>query len=136
MNSRKTKAGDCKSLIFCLLSLINSLTFNKDFFEQMKQLIENIRQQQLSESEQTGQIKCTLLKYEIRKFAITYPKKISQNAKRSECKLEKLKELESNLNSEGNFNEYTKCKNDLELIYERIPEGVKIRAKCQWYEEG
>ena len=47
----------------------------------------------------------------------------------------KLKELESNLNSEANFNEYTKYKKDLELIYERIA-GVKIRSKCQWYEEG
>ena len=47
-----------------------------------------------------------------------------------------LKELESNLNSEINLNEYTKCKKDLELIYERITEGVKIRSKCQWYEEG
>ena len=80
----------------------------------MKQLIENIKQQQLSESEQTDQVKWELLKYEIRKFAI----------------------FESNLNSEANFNEYTKCKKDLELIYERIAEGVKIRSKCQWYEEG
>ena len=53
----------------------------------MKQLIENIKQQQLSESEQTDQVKWELLKYEIRKFAI----------------------FESNLNSEANFNEYTKC---------------------------
>ena len=103
----------------------------------MKQLIENIKQQQLSESEQTDQIKWELLKYEIRKFAITYSKKISQNTRRSQCELEKkLKEFESNLNSEASFNEYTKCKKDLELIYERIAEGVKIRSKCQWYEEG
>ena len=47
----------------------------------------------------------------------------------------KLKELESNLNSEANFDGYTKCKKDLELINERIAEGVKIRSKCQWYEE-
>ena len=103
----------------------------------MKQLIENIKQQQLSESEQTDQIKWELLKYEIRKFAITFSRKISQNTKRSQCELEKkLKELESNLNSEANFNEYTKCKKDLELIYERIAEGVRITSKCQWYEEG
>ena len=25
---------------------------------------------------------------------------------------------------------------DLELIYEKIAESVKIRSKCQWYEEG
>ena len=42
----------------------------------------------------------------------------------------KIKELESNLDYEANFNEYTKYKRDLELIYERIAEGVKIRGKC------
>ena len=113
-----------------LWKLNNSLIYNTDFVKQMKQLIENIKQQQLSESEQTDQIKWELLKYEIRKFAITFSRKISQNTKRSQCELEKkLKELESNLNSEANFNEYTKCKKDLELIYERIAEGVKIRSK-------
>ena len=64
------------------------------------------------------------------------PKK-SHRRRSSQCELEKkLKELESNLNSEANFNEYTKYKKDIELIYERIAEGVKIRSKCQWYEEG
>ena len=42
----------------------------------MKQLNGKIKQQQLSESEQTEQTKWELLKYEIRKFAITYSKKI------------------------------------------------------------
>ena len=42
----------------------------------MKQLVENIKQQ-LSESEQTEQIKWELLKYKIQTFAITYSKKIS-----------------------------------------------------------
>ena len=80
----------------------------------MKQLIENIKQQRLSESEQTDQIKWELFKYKICKFAIIYSKKISQNTRRSQCKLKKkLKELESNLNSEANFNEYTKCKKNL-----------------------
>ena len=67
-----------------------------------------------------------------------FSRKISQNTKISQCKLEKkLKELDSNLNSETNFNiqKYTKCDKDLELIYDRIAEGVKIRSKCQWYEE-
>ena len=36
---------------------------------------------------------------------------------------------------EPRFNEFTKCKKDLELIYERIVEVVKIRSKYQWYEE-
>ena len=101
----------------------------------MKQVIENIKQEQLSKLEQTDQIKWELLKF--CKFAIPYSKKISQNARRSQCELErKLKELESNLNSDANFNEYTKYKDDLELIYERIGEVVKIRSKYQWHEEG
>ena len=104
----------------------------------MNQLIENIKQQHMSESEQTDQIKWELLKYEIRKFAIIFSRKISQNTKRNQSELEKkLKELlESNLNSEAKFNEYTKRKNYLELIYERIAEGAKFRSTCQWYEEG
>ena len=35
----------------------NSLISNTDFVKQMKQLIEYIKQQQLSESEQTNQVK-------------------------------------------------------------------------------
>ena len=53
----------------------NSLISKIGFVEQIKQLIDNIKQQQLLESEQTDQIKWDLLKYELRKFAITYSKK-------------------------------------------------------------
>ena len=50
------------------------------------------------------------------KFGITYSKKISQNARRSQYELEKkLKKLESNLNCETNFDEYRKCKKNLEF---------------------
>ena len=125
-NSTKEKAKG-------LRKFNNSLIFNTDFVEQMKQLIENIKQQQLPKSGQTDQIKWELLKHKIRKFAITYSKKISQNTRTNHCELaKKLKKLESNLNSEANFNEYAKCKKDVELIYERAAEGVKIRIKCQW----
>ena len=31
----------------------------------------------------------------------------------------------SNLNSEANFNEYAKCKNNFELTYERVAADVK-----------
>ena len=54
----------------------------------MKQKMEHIKQNQQSKSEQTDQIKWELLKYEISKFAISYSKKISQNARRSQCELE------------------------------------------------
>ena len=58
------------SPVFCLMSkqnefnpgkylgiFNNSLISNTDFVKQMKQLIEYIKQQQLSESEQTNQVK-------------------------------------------------------------------------------
>ena len=96
----------------------------------MEQLIKNIKPQQLSESEKTDQIKWESLKYQICEFIIIYSKKISQNARRSQCKLEeKLKQIDSQLNSEAIFNECTKCKSNLELIYEKIAEGVKMRSK-------
>ena len=60
----------------------NSLISNTDFVKQIKQLIQNIKQQELSESEQTDQIKWELLMYEIRKFAITFSRNISQNTKK------------------------------------------------------
>ena len=43
--------------------------------------------------------------------------------------------LQSNLNSEENFNEYAKCNSDLELIYEKIAEGVKLEANVNGMEK-
>ena len=52
----------------------NSLISNR-FVEQIKQLIENIKQRQLWESEQTDQVKWEILKYETRKFESLIPRK-------------------------------------------------------------
>ena len=57
--------------------------------------------------------------------------------KSKQCSLEnKLKLLESNLNCDVNSVEYINCKNQLEEICDNIAEGIKVRSKCQWYEEG
>ena len=42
----------------------------------------------------------------------------------------------SNLNWDINLLEHINCKNQLEEIYNDIAEGIKVRSKCQWYEEG
>ena len=55
----------------------------------MQQLIEHIKQKQLSESEQPDHTKWKLLKFEICKFAITYSEKTSQNTRKSQFELEK-----------------------------------------------
>ena len=44
--------------------------------------------------------------------------------------------MESNLNSKKMLEEYNKCKNNLEEIYDNIAEGAKVRSKISWYEEG
>ena len=47
-----------------------------------------------------------------------------------------LKKLENDLESSDNLRKYESLKNDLELIYDHIAEGVRIRSKCDWYEQG
>ena len=47
-----------------------------------------------------------------------------------------LKLIEKNLSIEENQCLYEKCKRDFELIYYNIAEGIRIRGRCQWYEEG
>ena len=48
----------------------------------------------------------------------------------------KLKQLESTLNDYQSNVEYIECKNKLEEIYETVAKGVRIRSKCNWYEQG
>ena len=47
-----------------------------------------------------------------------------------------LKILEKNLSTEENQCLYDKCIRDLKEIYDNIAEGIRIRSRCQWYEEG
>ena len=50
--------------------------------------------------------------------------------------LSKITKLEHHIDSEGKFDEYKKTKNELENIYDHIPEGVKVHSKCSWYQYG
>ena len=40
------------------------------------------------------------------------------------------------MESSDNLRKYESLKSGLELIYDHIAEGVRIRSKCLWYEEG
>ena len=46
-----------------------------------------------------------------------------------------LKLLEKNLLTMENQCLYDNCKQDLEKIHDNIAEGIRIRRRCQWYEE-
>ena len=40
------------------------------------------------------------------------------------------------MESRDNLRKYESLKNDLELIYDHIDEGVRLKSKCDWYEQG
>ena len=84
-----------------------------------------------------AQLKWELLKYEIRKLTIDYTKRKAKERRKQQAYLEsELKKLENNLESSENLRKYESLKNNLELIYNHIAEGVRLRSKCEWYEQG
>ena len=85
----------------------------------------------------TDQVKWELLKYEIRKSAINFSKKLAQNSRKLQRDLEtKIKNLQQNIINEAKFNEYKTANDELQNIYDDIVTGVKIRSKCNWYRYG
>ena len=104
------------------------------FKEELKQHIQNIKND--NELSNDPQIKWKFLKYQIRKFTITFSKMRAKEERKQREELKAaLKLLEKNLPTEENHCLYDKCKRDLEEIYD-IAEKVCIRSRCHWYEEG
>ena len=84
-----------------------------------------------------AQLKWEFLKYEIRKFTIDYTKRKAKERRKQRALLEsELEKLENNFESSENLRKYESLKSDLELIYDHIAEGVRLRSKCDWYEQG
>ena len=83
------------------------------------------------------QLNWELLKYEIRKFIISYSKVIAKEERARQSKLENmLKFLENNLTDNLKKQQYGLLKCKLHEIYDKIAEGVRVRSRCQQYEEG
>ena len=77
------------------------------------------------------------MKYEIRKFSISFSNNLAETERIIQTNLEnRIKTLEQYLKNEDNFNAYNLCKLELENIYDKKAEGAKIRSKCEWYEHG
>ena len=77
------------------------------------------------------------LEYKIRKFSIT----LSKNKAKLKCeklsRLEfKLKELEQNLSNDEAEEQYNAYRGEINEIYDKISNAIKIRSKCDWYEFG
>ena len=83
------------------------------------------------------QLNWELLKYEIRKFIISYSKAIAKDERARRLKLENtLKFLENNLTDNLKKQQYKLLKRELDERYDKIAEGVRVQSRCQEYEEG
>ena len=101
----------------------------------MKRHIENIINS--FDSDFNYQIKWEFLKYEIRKFTISFSKNKAKSMREKKLNLEKkLKLLEEKLNCNEAKDEYNVCKENLDVIYDEIANGIKIRSRCNWYGPG
>ena len=113
----------------------NSLTSNDDYVEKMKnQISETIRM--LDQDKITDKhLRWEFLKYEIRKFTINFSKKLVKEENKDRNYLEKeLKKLEKKLNNFQANEYYLECKQKLECT--KKVNGIRIRSKCNWYENG
>ena len=101
----------------------NSLISNTNFVNEMKTLsyFQKVIFGFENDTYLTDQVKWELLKYEIRKFAINFSKKLAQNSHKLQRDLEtKIKKLEQNIINEDKFNEYKTAKDELENLYDNI----------------
>ena len=111
----------------------NSLYSNIDYTTKLKNHLKLIQKTILQENITDEQMIWEYIKYEIKKFFISFSE---QYAKCKQIKTfilqKKLKQLEANSNF--NFNEhYLECKNNLEKIFQEKANGIKMRSKCNWY---
>ena len=109
-----------------LWKLNNSLVSNEDFIQKCTKHIQKVKEQLNSQTQFWDQAKWEILKYEIRLFTISFSKNVAQLRRKEQSALEnRFKKLESNLNCNKILEEYNKCKNKLEELYDNIAEGIK-----------
>ena len=109
-------------------SLLNNETFKinlRDFIKNTKSKL-NFNDTQLN---------WELLKYEIRKFTVSYSKAIAKEERARRLKSENtLKFLENNLTDNLKRQQYELLICELDEIYDKIAEGVRVRRRGQQYE--
>ena len=118
----------------------NSLIEDKVFVESLKQHIGQLKS--LFYDEQDPRINWDYLKYKIFRFSKQYANERAEKRKSRRKHLEeKVSKLEREIvdtegDSEDVILEYESAKNELEKLYEYITNGIILRSKAQWYEEG
>ena len=115
----------------------NSLLLNTEFVKKLKTHIKTVTSNFQENSYFSDHSKWKFLKYEIRKFSISFSKNFAKKQRIIQTNLEnRIKILEQSLKNEEDFNAYNLCKLELENIYDKKAEGAKLRSKCKWYQHG
>ena len=108
----------------------NSLTNNETFTNAFKNFIQNMINKLNTNTSLDNQLKWELLKYEIRKFTISYCKQRTRKDVRERKYLEnKLKTLENVLDNDDNLESYHNIKDKIEEIYEKKSRRCKNKKQ-------
>ena len=115
----------------------NSLTKDDHFIESLKSYIKNFKP-----SFDDPRLNWEFLKYKIFRFSKGYANEQTEKRKTRRTAVEKkvcdLKKqvVETRGSSELIVSEYESAKNELEKLYDYITNGIILRSKAHWYEEG
>ena len=110
-------------------------SLNKDpvYKENLRALIRDFLQ---ANHNLNGQLKWELLKYEVKKYTISYTSKIAKEKRANKDLLEKQIALFNAANVDENNVNFKKARDDLEKKFSDQAAGIRIRSKCEWYELG
>ena len=116
----------------------NSLLNDKDFVSQMKIKIPEFYQEATELSNPNA--RWDYVKYQILQFSLKISKEKAKQRKAKRIGLEsRIKELESSISIQSDstlINEYNECKQELEILYDYITQGIILRSRATWYEHG
>ena len=113
----------------------NSLTSNAEYVEKMKNQISEtlLDQDKITDKHPRWEY----LKYEIRKFTMNLPKNlVKEEDKDGNFSEKELKKLEKSLTNFQTNDYYFECKQKLQNICKKKVNGIRIRSKFNWYENG
>ena len=113
----------------------NSLTSNAEYVEKMKNQISEtlLDQDKITDKHPRWEY----LKYEIRKFTMNFPKNlVKEEDKDGNFSEKELKKLEKSLTNFQTNDYYFECKQKLQNICKKKVNGIRIRSKFNWYENG
>ena len=110
-------------------------SLNKDtvYKENLRALIRDFLQENQNLN---GQFKWELLKWEVKKYTISYTSKLAKEKRANKVLLEKQIDLFNAANVDESNIDFKKARDDLEKIFSDQADGIRIRSKCAWYELG